>query len=287
MIVWPKSLVKEIARRRCIFFLGAGVSASAKAPDGSSPKDWDAFINVAKNLINDLTKREFVEDLINSKNYLLALQGIMNTIDLGDYQALLNEHFNSPLYEPSELHKRIFDLDARIVVTTNFDKIYEAYCQKQSTEGYKVISYDSSSLIDEIRSDTRLIIKAHGSINEINKMIFTKSQYHRAKQQHPYFYDVLKSLFMTHTVLFIGCGLNDPDVCLLLEEVKIVSSPSKPHYILVKQGDHNPFALYDWNASYNISVLEYGPDHDVLKDDLASLFDQVESIRSAVTTPAC
>jgi len=284
MIAWPKSLVREIARRRCIFFLGAGVSASAKALDGSSPKDWDTFISIATSLMTDSRKKGHVEELISSKNYLLALQGIMNTIDPGDYHSLLDEHFNSPIFEPSELHKRIFDLDARIVVTTNFDKIYEAYCQKQSTEGYKVISYDSSSLVDEVRSDTRLIIKAHGSINEINKMIFTKSQYHNAKQQYPNFYEVLKSLFMTNTVLFIGCGLNDPDVCLLLEEVKIVGSPSRPHYILVKQGAHNPFALDDWNASYNISVLEYGPDHDALKSDLGSLFDQVESIRSSGST---
>jgi len=32
---------------------------------------------------------------------------------------------------------------------------------------------------------------------------------------------MLKALFLTNTVLFIGCGLNDPDVVLLLEDVKI------------------------------------------------------------------
>jgi NAD-dependent SIR2 family protein deacetylase len=280
MINWPKSLVREVSARRCVFFLGAGVSASAKTSNGSSAKDWDSFIRIAAEQILDSAKKTYVFDLIASKNYLLALQAVMRYMDQGDYQTLLNEHFNNPAYEPSDLHKTIFDLDARIIITTNFDKIYETYCHKQSVEGYKTICYDSASLVDEIRSDTRLIIKAHGSINEINKMIFTKSQYHRAKRQYSNFYEVLKVLFITNTGIFIGCGLNDPDVCLLLEEVEIIGSPAKTHYVLIKQGDQTPVEMDDWKESYNISALEYGPSHENLLADLKTLLDQVNDIRS-------
>jgi len=284
MIQWPQFLVQEIADRRCIFFIGAGVSSSAKAPDGSSPKNWNDFICTALEQISSPAKAT-IQRLIDQKNYLLALQGIVKKIGSGDYYKLINDHFNKPAYEPSDLHKVIYDLDVRLVITTNFDKIYEKYCHMQSAEGYKTISYDSTSLIDDIRSDDRLIIKAHGSVNDINKMIFTKSQYHDAKRHAQNFYEVLKALFITNTVLFIGCSLNDPDVCLLLEEVNVIGSPAKPHYALIKKEGQAEVAIEDWKECYNISVLEFGPTYENLTDDLRNLFDQVNHYRIRMRIP--
>jgi hypothetical protein len=102
------------------------------------------------------------------------------------------------LYQPSKLHSIILQLDQKLVITTKFDKIYETYCYNISRDGFKVITYDFESLVDEIRSENRLIIKAHGSIDNISEMIFTRSQrsagggsgccveqaqYHRAKRE--------------------------------------------------------------------------------------------------------
>lgn len=38
MISWPRSLIREVAARRCVFFLGAGVSASSIDDHGVHPK---------------------------------------------------------------------------------------------------------------------------------------------------------------------------------------------------------------------------------------------------------
>ncbi|WP_445730680.1 SIR2 family protein [Methylocystis sp. IM2] len=133
---------------------------------------------------------------ITERKYLLALQAIKDEVDPGDYQELLNQNFNEPVFEASKLHEIIFALDSRLVITTNFDKIYEKHCLNVSTEGFKVIPYNSTSLADELRSDTRLIIKAHGSIDEISAMIFTRGQYHSAKRDNPGFYGLLKAIFL-------------------------------------------------------------------------------------------
>ena len=125
------------------------------------------------------------------------------------------------------------------------------------------------------------------SINEINKMIFTKSQYHGAKRRYPNFYEILKSLFITNTLLFVGCSLTDPDVCLLLEEVKIIGSSAKPYYVLIKQDEQNPVAIEDWKDSYNIIALEYGPDHEDLTTSLKDLGDQVLSHRATLGIGSC
>lgn len=280
MITWPKTLVTEIARKRCILFLGAGVAASATNPAGKRPKEWKEFLTAAVDLVHDLDKKVEIGALITQNKFLLALQAIRHETDPGDYHGLLNECFNDATFEPSDLHKVIFNLDSRLVITTNFDKIYEKHCLTTSTEGFKVIPYNSKSLGDEIRSDTSLIIKAHGSIDEIARMIFTKAEYHAAKEEHASFYAILKALLLTNTCVFIGCGMDDPDVLLLLEEVRITANPNRPHYALLRAGSHSPYVKQDLASAYNVRTLEYGPDHADLVTDLQELQAQIDAIRA-------
>lgn len=280
MINWPKSLVTEIARRRCILFLGAGVAASAINPDGKRPQEWKEFLKAAVGLVHTPGKRNDINTLIDQNRLLLALQAINDEADPGDYHALLNTNFNDATFEPSELHKVIFNLDSRLVITTNFDKIYEKHCLTASTEGFKVIPYYSNSLGDEIRSDTRLIIKAHGSIDEIAHMVFTKAQYHVAKEKYASFYAILKALLLTNTCIFVGCGMDDPDVLLLLEEVRVTANPNRPHYVLLREGSHTSYVKKDLASAYNVRSLEYGPDHADLVTDLQELQAQIDAIRA-------
>lgn len=284
MISWPGSLVREVAQRRCILFLGSGVSATAKTTAGVSPPTWFEFLNQASKLVADASERNEIVSLINSGDSLLALQAICDVANPADYQDLLNAVFHSPRYQPSRLHEAVHRLDSRIVVTTNFDRIYEAYCMQPEKEGYKVIVYDSTSLADEIRGDKRLIIKAHGSIDNISKMIFTRAEYHAAKSQHAKFYDILKALFLTHTCIFIGCGLADPDIMLLMEDVKILGTQQRPHYALVLKGKNSKFKIEEWRQTYNVVALEYEPDHDALTTDLLQLSDMVEAHRFSTAT---
>jgi DNA segregation ATPase FtsK/SpoIIIE-like protein len=287
VIQWPKSLVREIARKRCIIFLGSGVSATATTQQGTSPKTWEEFLQSAKDLISDPEEKNEVEKAINEKNYLLALQAIRDFSDRADYNQLLQENFNNPAFQASGVHKAIHSLDPRIIVTTNFDKIYESYCSyvTENGAGYNTISYDQNSLGDEIRSDCRVIIKAHGSIDNKSKMIFTRSEYHIAKREHWRFYEILRSLFITNTCLFIGCSLDDPDINLLLEDVKISSSSTVPHYVLFRSNSQSRLKQKDWEDTYNIKALEYGENFEDLQPALEGLTEQVIEFRSTHPEP--
>ena len=279
MINWPQTLIKEIAARRCILFLGAGVSTSSQTSDGSKPKGWKDFLTGATELIKVVDKKEIVAKLIEEGKYLLALQAIYSIVDPSEYWHFLDENFNNKPFQASKLHQIILQLDQRLVITTNFDKIYESYCYNLSRDGFKIITYDSESLVDEIRSENCLIIKAHGSIDNISKMIFTRSQYHKAKREYLKFYEVLKALLITHTVIFIGCSLDDPDVQLILEDVNIIASAQRSHYILTKENPQIFFGLNDWLNTYNVRALEYGPTHDELITDLENLWNKVDITR--------
>ncbi|OKP64675.1 hypothetical protein BTE77_34420 [Ensifer adhaerens] len=268
--------------QRYILFLGAGVSATSQDPQGNRPPAWGEFLDKACNLVTAKPQKTAIKKLIKEGKLLIALQAIKNGSDQADYQNLLNHHFNNAGYIPSDLHQIIYNIDSRLLVTTNFDKIYERYCNSfhGANLAYKVLDYRSQELADEVRSDTRLIIKAHGTIDQVGNMIFTRSEYHKAKQDYPHFYDVLKSLFMTNTIVFIGCGLEDPDIMLLLEDVRVTGRHLKPHYALTKKGSRNRFLIEDWKSTYNIQVLEYGPNHSDLIGDMQNLLTKLETARA-------
>jgi SIR2-like domain len=288
LISWPPSLIRELAWRRCIIFVGAGVSASASSTPGGAPLVWKEFLTRSTNLITSNTSKTIAKKLIKANEYLLALQQIKDSADAASFRALLNSTYNSTGIQPSDIHKLIFNLDSKIVITTNFDKIYEQYCNSfanGSSGPYKVIPYTSNDICDELRSDNRLIIKAHGSIDAVNEMIFTRSEYHIARGKYPHFYSVLKALFMTHTLVFLGCGMRDPDILLLLEDVKLDSRSTQPHYAIIKSERGNEPYISDWKNTYNLTTLKYGPTHNSLKDDLEQLVNAVIIERASLGIP--
>ena len=111
-------------------------------------------------------------------------------------------------------------------------------------------------------------------------MIFTKSEYHRAGANHAQFYAMLRALLLTHTCIFMGCSMDDPDVLLLLDDVRVTASSNRPHYTLVLQDTSSIYSRQDWLASFNVKALEYGPTHDSLLDELGSLLALVVEVRS-------
>jgi len=279
-INWPSNLIEEIAYRRSTLFLGAGISATAKNEGGESPKRWGEFLSDAIELLNNPspTKIAFIQKMIDQNNYLLALQAIYDACDPGHYANYIRQVYSRPNYKASSVHELIKEIDSKIVITTNFDKIYENLC---NDHGYTVAHYgESKKILSNIKCAENLIIKAHGSVDDIDRIVFTQKQYYEAKKKHPEFYNILNALFLTNTVVFLGYSLNDPDINLILETVANTSSPSSPHYVVVKQGVDAEVKQY-WRECYNIVTLEYGPEYDNLEENIANLVDQVLSFRQS------
>lgn len=279
-IYWPPSLIEDIARGRCIFFLGSGVSASTNSEDPvpRSPKTWEDFLTSVNNTYIRDPDKDFIAKLIDEKRFLLALQCIYDLIDSGTYHHIISEEFSTPDYQPSRVHELISEIDPKIIITTNFDKIYEKAVPVQAIT--KVIYDSCGNFSDAIKSNKRVLIYAHGYIDNIGGIVFTKEKYFKAKRDNPEFYSIMQALFMTNTILFIGCGFNDPDINLLLENAYIRTSSTKSHYNVTLEGVH-PSIKKDWKSSYNIDTLEYGPTHDDLILELEKLKVSVESYKSS------
>lgn len=282
MISWPRNLIEEIAYRRVILVLGSGISATAKNDANESPKTWEKFIEEAKTLIRDNTSIDFVDQMLKEKNYLFALQAIFSSCDRGEYADFLKREFLRQNFNPSEEHGAIKELDAKILITTNFDKIYEKIC---SGDEYVICDHmDTKKIISSIKSPENVVIKAHGSIDNVNDIIFTSEQYYQAKRKYPDFYKLLEALFNIYTAVFLGYSLSDPDINLILENIATSSSPSNPHYVVVKEG--LPAQLREhWQKTYNIVCLEYGPGLNDLGENIFDLKDQVLTLREKRKIP--
>lgn len=99
----------------------------------------------------------------------IALQTIYDLCDPGEYSNYLKEMYLRKGYAPSNVHKLIKDLDSKIVITTNFDKLYENACS--DLQGCMTFDYtQTKSIIGCIKSPESIIIKAHGSIDDTEKI---------------------------------------------------------------------------------------------------------------------
>ncbi|MBR3608112.1 MAG: SIR2 family protein [Lachnospiraceae bacterium] len=277
--IWPDNLVEELAYRRCLIFLGSGISATAKNDRGESPDTWGEFLNNIKAKMKNPKADDtaFVEDMLQKQNYLLALQAIADLCDSGEYSNYLKNQYLRGRYKHSKVHELIKDLDSKIVVTTNFDKLYESLCHEPE---YLTFDYTNTrSIIGSIKAPENLIIKAHGSIDDTEKLIFTAKQYYQAQEKHPEFYHLLTALFLTHTVVFLGYSLNDPDINLLLQFLHNTANSSCPHYMVDKAGN-KPQLVKHWKDTYNVSLLEYGDDYSYLESSLEELRDRVFQLRA-------
>jgi hypothetical protein len=118
-------------------------------------------------------------------------------------------------------------------------------------------------------------------VSSPQQIVLSRSSYYRAKRDHPGFYEVLDALFLTNTLLFIGCSLTDPDIQLVLENVNLSAPSAHPHYALVEKARHRALKSAIKTA-HNIELIEYPVgEHHVGTDALSALRDKVNLIRAA------
>lgn len=102
-------------------------------------------------------------------------------------------------------------------------------------------------------------------------MIFSKYQYNEARYKYSGFYKLLDSLALTHTYVFIGCGLNDPDIRLTLENYNFGFPGCKPHYFVSADTSMNPDLEQSLLKNCNLKVIKYDNSDGSHKELLVAL----------------
>ncbi|TNV19701.1 SIR2 family protein [Buttiauxella sp. B2] len=283
MISWPESLISDLARRKCILFLGAGVSMNSVSQDGKKyPPSWKAFL---EQCMVDVDNSSQIKKLIANEDYLTACELIKIRLPKGKFQDNVRAAFSTPRYKHAPIHESLFKLDCRIVVTPNFDKIYETYASKETLGTVVVKNYHDNDIVTDIKGDGRVILKIHGTVDNAQKLIFSRSDYAKARSESRDFYELLSALSLTHTFLFVGCGVNDPDIRLLLEDSFFKHYGSKPHFLVTSNKSIHKDMLPVIEDTLNLNILQYKENkgsHGELMDSFDELVTLVDEWRLVV-----
>jgi len=286
-LAWPDSLISDIARRRSVLFLGAGISCNSVNAAGQRPKLWAAFLDLAvRQVTGSQAKKKAIRELIKKADYLNACQVIRDSMGTTNFHQLAESEFLAPGFQAAPIHDVLIEIDSRIVATPNFDTIFDHRINHQQHNTVPIKNYYDNDVAEKIRSNSRLVLKVHGSIETPNKMIFTRDDYTNARHRYASFYHILEALAVTHTFLFLGCGLDDPDIRLLLEDYAFRHEYSKPHFFVVPKSNVHKDVLPSLKQSLNIEFLTYSApngDHTQLFDGLNVLRDQVLDERNDLT----
>lgn len=198
----------------------------------------------------------------------------------------LRPEFIDPQYKHSEIHKYLFELDQRVTLTPNFDEIYERYAQHITNGQIIVKNYWEPDSQNFLRDHVQYVVKIHGSISSPQTLIFTEKDYAYARVKNAAFYAALDACLLSHTFLFVGCGIADPDIRLILENHNFRFPLARPHYF-VTSSKINKDLERSLRDNRNLKCLRYSPanDHEELPVLLKDLVDMVEAHKLELASP--
>jgi hypothetical protein len=279
MIQWDDEIVSAIARRRSVIVLGSGISRNSLNEAGKRPDTWVDFLTRACSRAGDPPT---VVELIAQRDYLTACEIIKNRLGDDAFVGLVQAEYQRPGYMPADIHKFIYELDSSIVVSPNFDLIYDTYASSASHGTLIKRDHTSNDLLNCVSGgDTRLLLKTHGNADAAHSVIFTRRDYAEARTKYRLFYDLLKSLVLTHTFVFLGCGVDDPDIRALFEDVQYAYGRMPLHYMTLPDGEVSEDILKVASSAMKLKFLMYSPEagHQELTDSIRELVNLVQDRR--------
>jgi SIR2-like domain len=288
MIDWPEDLVWDIAAQRAVLFLGAGVSRNAQNKDGVHPREWTAFLTHLASKVQDMAQRGEVELCIRDGDLLTACELARRYLSASDFKSEMLKEFSGNAYQHAEIHDDLSRVDSRLVMTTNFDRLYESRANHLQDNSVRVKNYDDKDIADVFRRKDRVVLKVHGSIDDFENIIFTRGQYALARRDNSHFYQLLRGLFITHTFIFLGASMRDPDMQMLLEDHAYRFEGSRPHFIVMPKNSARVGTLRVLEESMNLRALLYDPadNHKELAVSVATLATQVDAAREEIARTA-
>lgn len=190
-------------------FVGAGVSALSKYPS------WNALVKTMSDEIGYTKEDE--EKNFSSEELLKIPQMYYNTFKERRYLEKIKTEFSGN-YETNEIHDLIFSLKPKNILTTNYDTLLERTSVKFG-RNYSVINSDravSSGVSNQY------LIKLHGDFSA--NFVLKEQDYLDYETNYMLIDNLVKSIFATTLVIFVGYGLNDYNIKLILNWVKNVQA---------------------------------------------------------------
>lgn len=237
-------LVRRIREKKCVLFVGAGLSAQAQAGDGTRLPTWGALLQrmVEWSIEHRIPLRvdpSDVAELISKGRLLVVAQELQESLG-GRLNACLSDVLHSGDTKPSEAHRILCKTDWVAVLTSNYDALIEgAYAVETKGVLPPVFSTDSAHhAIDSFRNDKFFVFKVHGDLNIPGSIVLGNRDYSRLMYLNPAYRSFLETVFASYTVLFVGFGGNDPDLDAVVDRLSAIYERSiSQHFLLISEGE--------------------------------------------------
>jgi len=224
-------VVDAIKKKRIAPFVGAGLSAPCQKPL------WGEALQKLRQKIQDVNAAEF-EGAMQRREFLKAAQILYDHSPEICNNFIRTEFAIRNIGGPVTLLPKI---SSGCIVTTNFDEAIEKVFQQngEPLDGYMHGTQQNKFVAKLIKGD-RCILKLHGNVEDSKTYIFTQQQYDEAYGSSCDFGKplprALRQIFVSHSLLFLGCSLEQDRILELFHAVVQANDYDIPnHYALLSE----------------------------------------------------
>lgn len=200
----------------------------------------------------------------SSDDYLIIPQHYYeNLTDKTEYENFLKEKFCINLV-PNKIDEMIVSLNPEHIITTNYDHLIEDVRDLNRAK-YTVIKNDDDMLS---KGGRHYIIKMHGDIDELDKIVLKEDDYLKYSQNHIIIESYIKSLLIDKTFLFIGYSLNDNNLKLIMSYIDYFVKEKKisartPHYLVVNEIKNKERDIRYWKNK-GVELIDLSNINDIM-----------------------
>ena len=209
-------LAEELEKGKLIVFVGAGVSKNSGLPE------W-------KELIKDYAEYRGIKEF-TSKEYLTIPEEVFERYGSLKYYEIAEKRFSGK-YVPNSIHRILDEMDLTYIITTNYDTLIE-----DEIKNLQIVSKDEDL---PYTNSNRMLIKMHGDFKNKN-IVLKKSDYDKYEKNFQLISTLVKGLFTTNTVLFIGYSYSDTNVQQIMNWIKeILKEKTRKAFLVEFTNEYN------------------------------------------------
>jgi hypothetical protein len=136
---------------------------------------------------------------------------------------------------PTPTHEALVALDLPVVFTTNYDTLIERAHVEAGVS--LVTSAEETEFREHLATrPPRSLVKLHGTIQRPHTVVLTRSDYARSRVDRREMFASLRGDLMKTSFLFLGFSLSDPNVNIILDDVRVVLDGAIPISYSVQAG---------------------------------------------------
>lgn len=243
-----KKIKKFSDMNKLAFFVGAGVSKLSGFPS------WFELVKSMGDELNYNYKISYDQNgkrtnNLNPDEFLKIPQ--MYYVKFGNdrYMEKVKNSFANKC-KSNEIHDLIISLHPNHILTTNYDTLIED-CATKFGENYSVIASDKH--ISDAET-TRYLLKVHGDFS--TEFVLKESDYLNYEFNYQLTINLMKSIFATNLVVFVGYSLDDYNIKLILNWMQNIQKDKFVKPIFINTDDKKTDIEKDYYSERGICVFD-------------------------------